>query len=191
MKCSLLLLFIFASSFTFLFSFACSHSFRTPFFVFSPLNDEDDGDGAYFPVYTVTTSGTPLTWDFPPPVFFMNPPDPLNQTPTYFRIWIWTYREIRFKGHFTQSEHAEKMVFVKLAQNNGLFLLILDNIVYPRSIFWSSVPLNAAKKIISFRIFNFLGHICRICWMILYVYWDYSEWICSYTENSGMNLFVY
>ncbi len=137
-----------------------------------------------------TTSGTPLTWDFPPLLLW-----------THLLPWIRPQLIFEYKFELAEKFDSKvisrnqnmlkKCFFVKLEQNNGLFLLILDFIIYPHSIFWSSVPLNAAKKIISFRIFNFLGHICRICRMILYVYWEYSEWFCSYTENIGMNLFVY
>jgi hypothetical protein len=87
------------------------------------------------------------------------------------------------------SEYTERNYFVMLGPNNWSFFVALRP-----TFFWSSIPFKAVMKMIQFRTFKIIwAHspntqnesvsILRIRRMNLFVYWEYAERICTYSEN--------
>ncbi len=82
-----------------------------------------------------------------------------------------------------------------LGPNNWSFLVALRSTCAHTYIFLSSIPLKAVMKMIQFWTFKIIWahspnmrnesvHILRICGMNLFVYWEYVERICTYSENT-------
>jgi hypothetical protein len=93
---------------------------------------------------------------------------------TYGTIIIQIREIVEFESHFYMSRICRKTFFFKLEPNNWLFLVGLCPVAYLQTVFWSSVPF--WRKL--------LGHILWMPGMNLYIYWEYAEWICLYTQNT-------
>jgi hypothetical protein len=89
-----------------------------------------------------------------------------------------------------------------LGPNNRSFLVALRTtcthkyfLSHINTFFWSSIPWKAVIKMIQFRTFKIIWayspntrnesvRILRIHGINLLIYWEYTEWICTYSENT-------